>query len=244
MKRFVSASAFALSAAVLPHAHAANDLQLHLEGIVDGFGAVTEVKGYNCSIYNPCNPSDPVSFAGNSFGQVGLGQGFDAELHVDLSTGKALEASWTSKDGRAHYGGTGDASFRVYGSPVLNGDTLTVSALLYGDVTATPYSLDVIYSFGFEAGTFAAGTTTAHADISGAIAAGKLKSVFSTAQFDSCQMPQNYWGSACGGTMTLKFTSVTSVPEAGIGSMMAIGLGSLAVVVQRRRRRVAQLARA
>lgn len=237
MKRLASASALALCAALLPHAHAANNiLQLHMEGQVDGFSAVTEVKGFNCSIYNPCNPTDPVSYNTTEFGGLSLGQKFTSDVSIDLDTGQALRITWTSTDGRARYGGTGSAA-QLYSAPDLQGDALGFAPVLDGGPDASPLSLGPIYTLIFQPGTFGSGTTVAAADVATALADGKLKQAYGTALFDSCQMAQNYWGNACGGSLYFTLSSVTAVPEVGASPMFGLGLGMVLLAGASRRAR-------
>lgn len=230
MKRLAMATTAALVCALTSQAHAADEVQIHLEGTVSSFIAVTEVKGFNCSQYNPCNPTDPAYYSTQSFGTLALGQSFSSDIRLDLSTAQAINMSWVSSDGSAAFGGPAGAWSSAYVTPNVSNDVFTIKPALTATNGGAPASINLTYALTFAAGTFGSASVSG-ADLAAAVAAGKLVSTTGSAYFDSCRMIQNYWGQACGGRMSFNISnaSITAVPEAQTWAMLMLGLGLIAV---------------
>lgn len=230
MKRLAMASTAALVCALTSHAHAADEVQIHLDGAVSSFIAVTEVKGFNCSQYNPCNPTDPAYYSTQSFGALAMGQRFTSDIRLDLSTAQAINMSWVSSDGSAAYGGPAGVWSSTTVTPSFSNDVFTIRPSLTATNGGSPVALNLTYALTFAPGTFGS-TPVSGADLAAAVAAGKLVSTTGSAYFDSCRMVQNYWGQACGGRMSFNINnaSITAVPEAQTWAMLMLGLGLIAV---------------
>jgi hypothetical protein len=234
----------ALAAALLPiclaSAHAAGPVQIQLTGNVVNFLAVTEVKGFNCSQYNPCNPTDPAysgAASSVSFGALANGQQFNASIALDPSTRQVSSSTWTSTDGKASYGWPDgsiysyyqQASFSVNGS---NQDVLTLFTETPTKNGSRPSALSSQYNLTFMPGTLKGGAITGD-ELAAAITEEKLLSTTGSATFDSCNMVQNYWGPACGGRMTYAIAGVSIngvVPEPQTWATLLLGLGLIATL--------------
>ncbi|MEY2838989.1 MAG: hypothetical protein RJB60_1288, partial [Pseudomonadota bacterium] len=142
MKHFAWASAAAIAlACVSAQATAASTpLTIHAEGTVSDFIAIFDINGYNCSQYNPCNPTTPTRFNTESYGTLARGQRFSLDMAFDADTGAGLSSTWTSADGKAKFGGPEGAGsytsamyrgYDVYANPV-NGVSIQSQVLAPG----------------------------------------------------------------------------------------------------------------
>jgi hypothetical protein len=235
LKPHHAAMAAALLSTSLISAHAAAPVQIHLSGQVVNFLAVTEVKGYNCSQYNPCNPTDP-AYSGAastvSFGALANGQQFDADIALDPGTRQISSSTWTSTDGKASYAWPDGSIYSYYQQASFsigagNQDVLSLFTQTPSKNGSRPAELSSQYTLTFAPGTLKAGAITGE-ELAAAISEGKLLSASGNATFDSCTMVQNYWGSACGGRMSYAISGVSVngvVPEPQTWATMLLGLG-------------------
>lgn len=212
-----------LSTLFLSQSPAVHAAELRLEGQVQTLFAVLEVKGYNCSQYNPCNPTDPVRVSSGRYGDLAAGASFVSTIKSDPAGSSGLFVDWAATDGTAAFdtSGFGGSSIFITKSSTASNDVLTLETAVVRSVNAKPYELRLNYDLAFQSNTFA-GVSVTGTDLLAAVQAGRLVSVKGDATFNSCEMVQNYWGEACGGRMTL---AVAAVPEPQTWALMALGLG-------------------
>lgn len=221
--------AAAACACVAHSAQAANTLAVSLEGTITSLMAVTEVKGFNCSQYNPCNPYTPSSVVYDTFGTLSAGQRFKMELLLDASTGQALTGAFATADNKGIWGGADN-----YGLSTSNLGGLSWSYYMKTANSSAPAWLTPRLTWQ----STAAGSTLSLGD---ALQAGAITALSGNAQFDSCRMVQNYWGTACSGSLSLSFDKVLingqalgAVPEPSSWALMGLGLLALAGAVRGR----------
>jgi hypothetical protein len=146
MKNFAWAAIAAAVSTLSAPAHAAmaadGSVTVHAEGTVSDFIAIFDINGYNCSSYNPCDPTKPTRFDTNSYGGLSRGQAFSVDMVFDGATGNVLSSSWVAKDGKASFGSAANGNVYVdtytaaYSSPATDGIVVR-SSLGSGD-TVTP----------------------------------------------------------------------------------------------------------
>jgi len=227
MTRFHLAALAALMSTALGQAHAADPVLIHLTGNTRDFMAVTEVKGYNCSQYNPCNPSTPAYFSTDSFGNLSNGQAFSADITLDLAANQITASTWTSADGKAAFEWPNGSIYSSYQRSTFsigsgNNDVLTLFSETQPKSDVSPSYLSSTYFLTFLPGTLKGGAITG-AELIAAANTGKLVSAVGASNFD-------YWGSACGGHMAFSIAgaSISSVPEPQSWATLMLGLGLLA----------------
>lgn len=210
-------------------AQAATPVTVELEGTITWLRAVTEVKGYNCSQYNPCNPLDPAAVTTDKFGNLVAGQGIKINLLVDPSSGLALTGAFVTADGSGVWGGA-----NTYGLYTNSTDPYQMAYSMQANGASYPNTIRPNI-------TWDVTPTGRLMGLEAALLSGNITGVRGGAQFDSCRMVQNYWGSACGGSLGLAFSKVAvngqvlgAVPEPTTWALMSLGLLAMAWQVRQR----------
>jgi len=244
MKRFAwAAITAALSAVPYSASAATGSVSIHAEGVVSSFMAIFEVKGPNCSQYNPCNPTDPSSFDTVSYGNLKLGQSFTFDMVIDASTGNTISSSWVSGDGKATFGSVVNGSVYNRISSASPNPGVTFQSILGAAANGTPKSLTTILNF-----QLPGADTSSAASITSSLAAaaeqGLIAGVTGSATFDSCRMfSPGVYAAACTSRMGFTLSSVSvnglsvvGVPEPASWASMGLGLLALGGALRARRR--------
>lgn len=224
-------------------------LTIHAEGTVSDFIAIFDINGYNCSQYNPCNPTTPTRFNTESYGTLARGQRFSLDMVFDASTGKGLSSTWTSADGKAKFGGlTGAGSYTdpiyrgydVYSNPV-DGVSVQSQMLAPG---GTPSAMRAFFNIQFAGGDPSTSASNAQSLLNAATL-GTITGMTGRATFDVCtSYVSGIYAGACSSRMTFTMdtlsingTSVAlAVPEPATWASFGLGLVMLSGAQLARRR--------
>lgn len=215
MRHLAIAAAAALTIPFAMQARAADVVQIHLEGQVDGINYCP-----NRTVGESCDPN-PVS----GFGVLAVGQRYGSDITLDLAPGGAnFQVTLASTDGQASYIGTGAREL----FPILAGDQVQLMLNLNSTNGGIPGSLlTFTYSFEFVAGTF--GKLPTGAELIAAVQAGKLVGTTGGGALSGCSatpgpLPCGYFG------LAIDKVSVSAVPEPGSLVLCALGLAAVAGV--------------
>ncbi len=252
MKHFMWATvaAAALACASAQAAETSNTpLTIHAEGTVSDFIAIFDINGYNCSQYNPCNPTTPTRFNTESYGTLARGQRFSLDMVFDANTGTGLSSTWTSADGKAQFGGPAgagsytDAMYRgydVYSNPV---DGVSVQSQMLAPGSA-PSGMRAYFTIQFAGGDPSSSASNAQSLLNAATL-GTITGMTGRATFDVCtSYVSGVYSGACLSRMTFAMDTLSvngksmtlAVPEPGTGASMGLGLAMLGGACLARRR--------
>lgn len=253
MKRFAWAAIAAAVSTISAPAQAATaadgSVTVHADGTVSDFIAIFDINGYNCSQYNPCNPTTPTRFDTNSYGGLARGQAFAIDMVVDGTTGNVLSSSWVAKDGKASFGSAINGNVYVdtysatYNSPATDG--IVVRSSLGSGTSVTPVKgISTYLTFQF-AGADVTSAQTRASSLVTAAEQGRLTGLTGTGSFNACSpysSGSGIYAAACTSRMSFTFSSVsvngvpTAVPEPTTWASFGLGLAMLSGACLARRR--------
>jgi hypothetical protein len=245
----IAAAVSTLSAPAHAAMAADGSVTVHAEGTVSDFIAIFDINGYNCSSYNPCDPTKPTRFDTNSYGGLSRGQAFSVDMVFDGATGNVLSSSWVAKDGKASFGSAANGNVYVdtytaaYSSPATDGIVVR-SSLGSGDTVTPVKGISTYLTFQFTGADLTSAQTRV-SSLGTAAEQGLLTGVTGTGSFNACSPYSSGAGiytAACTSRMSFTFSSVsvngvtTAVPEPTTWASFGLGLAMLSGTCLARRR--------